>query len=120
MPEALAVQPSIGNYTVDIVLDGRAYTFGMRWNPRDNSDAGAWYMSIYTDDGTPIRTGIKVVLGVALGAGCVDPLFPAGVLTPSDTSNTDVEAGYDDMGTRIGIFYYTLDELRALVAGEEV
>lgn len=111
MPEALPVQPSIANYTVGVVLENRAYVIGMRWNSYDN----AWYLDVMDEDEDPIRMGIKVVLDDALGRDCTDPRFPPGLLTASDTSNADREAGYDDMGTRVGLFYYTAEEYLALV-----
>jgi|GEM_PF-1566554 len=39
-------------------MDGTDYQCSFRWNSRDE----AWYMSLYSLDGTPIRTGIKLVV----------------------------------------------------------
>lgn len=111
MPEAIPVQPSIANYTVNVVLENRAYVLGMHWNSRD----AAWYLDVLDEDSDPIRTGIKIVLDDALGRDCTDPRFPPGLITASDTSNDDREAGLDDMGTRVGLFYYTAEEYLALV-----
>jgi len=110
MPEALPVTPSVPNYTVGVVLDDRAYVLGMRWDSRDS----AWYLDVMDEDEDPIRMGIKVVLDAALGRDCTDPRFPQGIITASDTSNQDLEATIDDMGARVGLFYYTVDEFRAM------
>lgn len=109
-PEALPVEPSIGDYTVGVTLDNRPYVLRMRWNSRDQ----AWFLDVLAENLKPIRTGIKVVLDAALGRECTDPLYPQGVITASDTSNQDREATIDDMGVRVGLFYYNVATIRAL------
>lgn len=110
MPEQLPIVPSIPRYTVSTVIAGRLYALDMHWNSRDDS----WYLGILAEDETPIRTGIRVVLDVALGRECVDPLFPPSLIVASDTSNTDREATIDDMGVRVGVYWFSPDEVLAL------
>lgn len=112
MPEALPLSPSIPKYRVSTVLAGRLYVLDLRWNARDV----AWYLGVLAEDEKPIRRGIRVVLDVALGRECVDPLFPAGLLVASDASNQDQEATLDDMGTRVRVLSYTPTEVLALAA----
>ena len=55
--------------------------------------------------------GVKVVLGTYLGRSCAHPLFTEGVFVAIDTTNKHAEATYDDLGTRVEVWYYTTDEV---------
>lgn len=107
MPESLPLFPSEPNYRVSVVLAGTLYVLDVRWNGRDE----AWYLDVSTEDGNPIRTGIKVVLGALLGGRVVSDDFPLGVFQAVDTTNAGAEAGFDDLGDRVQIYFYSFDEL---------
>lgn len=108
MPQRLPLIPSVPAYQFGTTLDGIQYLFNIRWNTREE----AWYMDILKEDETPIRHGIKVTLGSFLGRRSVNPDFPPGVLMAYDTSQENRDAGFDDLGTRVVVFFYTLDEFR--------
>lgn len=97
MPRTLPLVPSIGDYTFGTTLDGTQYGFRARWNDRDNS----WYLDVARQDLTPIASGMRVVLGANLGCTSTDPFFQTYALTPIDLSNQYLDAGYDDLGTRV-------------------
>ena len=107
MPQQLPLRPSIANYRVGTVLDDTVYLLDVRWNGR----AEAWYLDVLTEDEERIRSGIKLVLGSALGRRCVDARFPAGILIATDTSGAGQDAGFDDMGERVQVLYFTAAEL---------
>lgn len=107
MPVLLPFVPSVPNYRVGTTLDGRTYILDVRWNGRD----AAWYFDILAEDETPIRRGIKVVLGTSLGGRVSDPAFPQGIIAASDLSGAGIDAGLDDIGTRVGVYFFTFDEL---------
>jgi len=107
MPQQLPLRPSIPNYRVGTKLGDTSYVLDVRWNGR----AEAWYMDVRTEDAEPIRVGIKLVLGAALGRRCVDPRFPPGVLMASDTSGAGQEATLDDLGERVQVFYFPPEDL---------
>jgi hypothetical protein len=116
MATALPVVPSIPSYnfssTLEVYDDSgetvpAVFLFDVYWNTR----AGSWFMHVFEADGTPIRHGIRIVLGTILGGRSVDRRFPAGALKAEDLSGKGIEATLDDLGTRVVIYYYTDDEL---------
>jgi len=110
MPVALPFVSDPPIYRVGTTLDGAVYQFDVRWNARDES----WYFDLLTEDGTIIRAGIKVVLGIPLGLRNVNPLFPNGMLVATDMSGAGEEAGLYDFGERVLVHFYSQDELDAL------
>ena len=101
MAAILPLQPSIPNYRVGIALEGVQYIFDVRWNGRDT----AWYLDVLQEDETPIAHGLKLVLGASIGSGITNPNFPPGVFVCRDLSNEGLDAGLDDMGTRIVVYF---------------
>jgi hypothetical protein len=112
MAQQLPLVPAIANYDFATVLGGTTYVFNVYWNARD----AAWYLDLLAEDETPIRHGVKILLGSPLGRRSASPLFPAGVLLASDLSGENLDATFDDLGTRVVVYFFTADELAALVA----
>ena len=110
MPTLIPFVPSLANYTFSTSLEGIMYTFVVRWNQRD----AAWYFDLLDASDTPIASGIKIVLGCYLGStrSYVQP-FRSGVFVVNDTSGAGRDAGFDDLGARITVSRYTLDEVFA-------
>ncbi len=106
MPQELPLEPSTPSYRVSTTLGGVPYVLDVRWNARDD----AWYLDIRDEEALAIRVGIRVVLGVMLGRRCVDPRFPAGFIFAADTSNRGEEAGLDDLGARVKVYFFTFAE----------
>ena len=94
--------PGDPNYRIGTTLAGIQYLFDVRWNTRES----AWYMAVLQDDETVIRSGIKIVLGAALGAHTVADAWPDGVFYAVDTSGTGVDAGLDDLGDRVQVYWF--------------
>ncbi len=107
MPVVLPLIPSVPNYRVGTTLDGTQYILDVRWNTR----AASWYMDIRTEDDELIHAGMRLVLGAKHGMRITDTRFPNGIITAVDLSDTHSEAGLDDMGTRVAVFFYTAAEL---------
>jgi|SRR5579859_6612007 len=103
----LPLVPSVANYRVGTSLDGTQYILDVRWNGRAN----AWSMDVLAADQTPIRMGLKLVLGIIIGGRVVDPAFPTGLLIAIDTSGQNLDAGFDDMGTRVIVSYFPTADL---------
>lgn len=104
--------PSLPAYAFTTTLDDKEYLFDVHWNPRDE----AWYFHLLDADESPIRHGIKVVLGAALGGTCADDRFPDGAFFAVDTSGQGLDAGIDDLGARVLVYFFpraTLDEPEA-------
>ncbi len=111
MPIQLPLQPGVPFYRLDTVIDDDAYVIDVRWNGRDNDGAGAWYLDFYDEDETPIVIGVKIVLGAYLGRGTLHRLFQEGVFVAIDTENTRLEATLDDLGKRVQVRRYTIEEI---------
>lgn len=96
-----------------VTLDG--VTIGLRlwWNAR----AGRWIVDIEDASGAEVASGIGLALGVSLWArfGARSTL-PPGALLAVDTSGAGLEAGRDDLGTRVLLLYYDAAELAALAS----
>jgi hypothetical protein len=114
MGQRLPLVPSVPSYVFGTSLGDAQYRIAMRWNAR----AGTWFMDLMEDDETPIRMGIRVVLGARLGGRTADhdPRFPQGDLVARDLSGEGREAGIDDLGVRVVIDYTPPDELELLRA----
>lgn len=101
MPQQLPLSSAQTNYRFGTSLGGVQYTIDVRWNGRDE----AWYADILTEDATPIRRGIKLVLGGLLGGRVIDPRFPDGVLLAVDLARLGRDAGLDDLGDRVAVYF---------------
>lgn len=97
-------------YRVGITLFDTPYLLDVRWNTRDS----AWYFDILDAAEVPIMCGIKIVLGALSLWRCVDPRKPSGMMVAMDLSGKGREATIDDLGTRVIVVHYTVEELRAL------
>jgi hypothetical protein len=106
MSVLIPLQPSIPNYRVGTALEGVQYTLDVRWNGRDE----AWYLDLLLEDETPVVHGLKLVLGAAIGSGITNPDFPPGVFVCRDLSNEGRDAGLDDMGTRVVVYFFPHSE----------
>ena len=109
MAVLLPLEPSNGLYQVTTSLYGTTVILDVRWNSRDN----AYYMDISSSLGTPIATGLKIVLGTYIGRQVNHPIFTNGVLLAVDNSGQGQDAGFDDLGGRISVWYYSASELLA-------
>lgn len=98
--------PSVPAYHLETVLDDVTFVLDVRWNYRTEQ----WQVSISDADGAPLATGVALVLGAFLGRRTADARMPAGVLVLSDLSGAGVDAGFDDLGTRVCLYYYSASE----------
>lgn len=108
--------PSVPYYEFTTTLESSVVKFRVRWNERD----AAWYFDCELDDGTVLRQGVKVVLGTYLGRACNTSIFAQGAIVAHDMTKQARDAGYDDIGERVQVRYYTALELQALQDGQLV
>lgn len=94
-------------------LEGVTYSFSWRWNDRD----GAWYLEIGDGSGVVLITGIKVVVDKFLLGGSNLEGLPSGDFIAIDTTGRELDAGFEDLGRRVQVHYFTRDELLAFVGG---
>jgi hypothetical protein len=108
-------------YTFECPLNGISYRFDVRWNTR----GGFWLFDLYrASDDTLLVAGVPILLGGNL-LGAYRYLGIGGLFAVdmgSSTQNGSVndvatnvlvssDAGADDLGSRVKVFYYTPDEL---------
>lgn len=108
MPEILAV-PATGLVGKSrVTLDGAEFVLRVRWNSR----AQRWVLDLYDAAEAPLALNLVLNVGVGLlGAFGRRADFPAGELIAYDTSRTGAEAGVDDLGTRVRLYYVEAAEL---------
>lgn len=119
MPLALPFKSSIPSFRVGTTLDGVAYLLDVSWNAGSETVPGAWYFDLLLEDETPIASGVKVVLGVFLARRATHPKRPPGYLIASDlapVNGRETDAGFDDLGARVQVYYYTVEEAEELSA----
>ncbi len=94
------------------LIGDRELVFEQRWNERDKS----WYFDLFDNDENPIVVGIKIALGTFMGRISEHPSLVKGAFMAQDTSREGAEAGYDDLGVRVRVWYVTDGEL-AMASG---
>lgn len=102
-PVVIPLEPSIPWYRITAALGETSYIFDVKWNARD----AAWYFDLLEIDETPIAHGLKIVLGTLIGRRIKHPLFQQGVFAALDLTKQWRDAGFDDIGTRVQLRYYT-------------
>ena len=103
MPTELPLEPSNPNQRFSTTLDSEEFVLDVHWNER----AAAWFMNIYAVDGTLIAGGLKLVIGTLIGSRATSAKFPKGYFVVADTSGQRKDATLDDLGTRVGVAFYS-------------
>lgn len=114
MPTILPFRPAIGSYTFGVVLRNTEYVFDVRWNSRRIPSMNiepAWYFDIRDIARAPIVMGIKIVMGVYFGRRSNHELFADGAMVARPVGFDRSPPTFQDMGTRVQIWYFTRDEL---------
>ncbi len=88
-------------------LSGRDFVLRFDWNQRD----GHWFLGIYDPNGTPIITGLKLVVNWPLLGARTEPLRPPGDFAVIDTMTPSIDPGFADLGVRHGLVYCEPGEL---------
>lgn len=100
-------------YTVraDLGTEGAEvqYEFEFRYLQR----ADLYLMSMYTADGEALFEGRPVLLGVRYLLGNTSTRRPPGDLIFVDSTTTNVDAGRNDLGSRVSLIYLTPEDIAA-------
>lgn len=90
--------------------DGKSYSFEFRWNDR----AEAWFMTVGNGEGVPLVSGVRVVVNLPLLAPYSNPELPqGGHLIALDTTEANRDPGFEDLGRRVLLVFFTDEELEA-------
>jgi hypothetical protein len=113
MATVITLVPGDPEQRVQITLDGVGYTLRARWNSRDDEDLGAWYLDAWDRNGTtPIAWGVKLVLGIRLGATAQHPLFSGGGMflvdgRAPDDPNRGQNPRLNELGGAVTLWHFT-------------
>lgn len=115
MPIVIPTSTSLATYTFSIELELIVFRFRFQFNTRDQS----WFFDILTDEGDPIRQGIKVVTNFPLLSRIARADRPPGELVAIDTTGEDRRAGLDELGVgqQVELIYFDADEVLELQSG---
>ncbi len=98
-------------YVIDIELNGTMFSLHFLWNTREEF----WYMNIFSAEGDPVITGIKIVPKYALLEQFkAVPGLPEGdfFVVDNDQNNPYSEGiTYDNFGTRYSLLFITTEEI---------
>ena len=94
-------------FTEEVLLENTVYKLRFRYN----SSMDRWYMHISDVNDVPILDGVKLVCNKILNRFSADPRNPPGVLVCQSQTSDQSPPGLKDLGTRVKLFYATLDEL---------
>ena len=112
MPQRIPSGAPGPSFTMRTSLDGVTFELTLTWNERES----AWYLAIADSDGAVIRSGIRLALDWPLLRQVVDDRRPAGELYAIDVESTGVDAGREDLGGRVRLYYVTAAERVVLEA----
>jgi hypothetical protein len=100
-----------GYYTFTITLEEKVYRFDIHWNSRMKS----WIADILDENdvvlanGMPIHVDSRIIGQLHHIVGMM-----TGELTAFDTTNRELDAGLNDLGTRVLLMYHEAADVAAI------
>lgn len=96
----------IANYSQLVTLDGTVFRLTFRYNSRDE----AWYFSVHTEAGVPVREGMKLIPNYVL-MRLLAPTenTPAGKFVLVDTRALPIPPVMDELGDVVQFTYTEAD-----------
>lgn len=110
MSTFLPIKSGVANDQFDVTIGEQIYTFDVHWNAREE----AWYFDMSDSNKLLIVGGVKMVLGALLGRRSTHPFFRENVLAMV-TTDENVDATFEDFGTRVLLVHWTIGEYMAAV-----
>lgn len=89
------------DYEVEVELSGTPFLLRFTWNYRSEF----WYVTISDTDGNVVAGNRKITVGTPLLYGVPGTDKPDGELIAIDTSGAGQEAGLEDLGDRVLLFW---------------
>lgn len=108
--QVIPFDPALPHQRVETALGGVNVAVCSRWNSREN----AHYLDVYDGENKVISYGLKVVLGVVIGARVARPFFSGNGFIAIDDSGEGRDPGLDELGGRVTVAYVTRDEVELL------
>ena len=105
----IPLNPDKFAFKYKIAIDGRGYIFAFRYAARHDG----WYISIYLRDGTAVRTGVRLVVGLPIFVFNNDPLLPRQLVLIRTDENQTAEATIDSFNGTVRLVRVTGDDIPA-------
>lgn len=99
--QKIPLRSDVPAYSFRLDLQGRAYNFYIRYNERMN----LWTMNLSDEDNQPIIVGKLIFTGLDILYGMTDLRLPPGPIIPFEETGKVVDAGADDLGESVNVFY---------------
>lgn len=106
----IPIEPGRPHIEQEVDLDGVSYRLALNWNGRE----GAWYMTLWTADGTLVRAGVKLVANFPLLRKVRHERRPPGELMAMDPRGTGITL--DNLGLEIELAYVDAQSLAEAVS----
>jgi len=101
MATPLSIEPELSSQEWLQKLEETVLRFVLTWNRRGSS----YSLDVYTQDRTPIVTGLRVVMGTDILGGIQDDRLPPGALFAIDTETEGVPPKLGELGARVKLIY---------------
>ncbi len=112
MAVTLPLEGGVPFYSFSTQLGGVTFLFDVRWNSRH----GVWYFDILDEDEDVISANNAILLGSRPVYKSADSRRPKGYFVVRDSSGEAVDATFDDLGVRVFLDFYTLEEAQEISA----
>lgn len=111
MSVTIPIESGDAFFDLQATLDEVTYTLQFRWNVR----LEAWFMDVLDSTGqTTYQSGLRLVANWPLNAYSTGR-NPPGIFVAADSSSavvgTGTDPGFDDLGDRVQLVYYTKADL---------
>lgn len=83
------------HFTYSTSIENKSYTFEFRWLGKRG---GVWHLDVYTEDGTPLCIGSKLVPYTPLLRRNLDKGPNGNLYVVKVNNNPDTAAGFDNIG----------------------
>lgn len=93
-------------------MDGTTFLLTLSWNQR----SATWQISIFTSQEEPIRLGVLAAVNAPIFRAVQDSRLPKGQIWIQDIEGGSAEAGREDLGKRVRIFYLPAADMLEVVA----
>lgn len=106
MSVTLPLRNDLTDFSFTTQLDNASYSFRFWWNERSTS----WFMTI-SDEAGNIFSNVPLVVDFPLGTRNRSTRMPPGRLIAQDLTGARQNPGLNDLGTRVVLLYFGVDEL---------
>ena len=97
-------------YDYQIALDDITYRINLQWRERQES----WYLTLFGSNDETMFSGVRMTIDTPLGWRLTGRKIETGFLILLDTESTKESCGYEDLGRRCQLMYFSNSEFSDL------